>query len=231
MPEDDRTPGEDWLDDVREAYNTPPETPREEMWAAIEARIGSEQEQVISLDAERERRVRRRLPAWGWAAAAVAVLGLGIGLGRISAPRTAPPVVSAGAETGGGEAGVYRQDPDVFRAAAVSHLSATESLLTMVRADVRSGQVSPAVGDWSRNLLRQTRLLMDAQTGDDPLMAELLEDLELVLVQIVSVTAGSSADDERLQSEMTLALEGLQESEVLPRIQAVIPAGPRRFGT
>jgi hypothetical protein len=164
---------------------------------------------------------------WGWAAAAVAVLAIGVGIGRMSAPGGATGVEAPV----GMEAAVFERNPDVFRAAAVNHLSATESMLTLVRADVRSGQVSPAVGDWSRNLLRQTRLLMDAQTGDDPLMAELLEDLELVLIQIVSVTAGSPADDEQRRSEMTLALEGLRESDVLPRIQAVLPAGPSRFGT
>ena len=70
-----------------------------------------------------------------------------------------------------------------------------------------------------------------AQTGDDEAMTELLEDLELVLVQMVAVTGGSSTDETRIRSEMNLALNGLEENEVLSRIQAVIPAGSRRFGT
>lgn len=230
MPDERRNDEEAWVAEVREGYHAPPETPREEMWEAIEARIAPRADGVVSLEAERHR--RSRIPRWGWAAAAVAVLGLGIGLGRMSVPGMGTADPSSGMAASVEESGtVYQQDPDVFRAAAVSHLSATESLLTLVRADARSGQVSPAVGDWSRNLLRQTRLLMDAQDGDDPVMAELLEDLELVLVQIVSVTAGSATDDEQLRSEMNLALDGLNDSDVLPRIQAVLPAGPRRFGT
>ena len=67
MPEENGNPGEEWLDDVREAYHAPPETPRDEMWAAIEARLGPEAEgsasNVVSLEVEREARVRLRVDA------------------------------------------------------------------------------------------------------------------------------------------------------------------------
>jgi hypothetical protein len=72
---------------------------------------------------------------------------------------------------------------------------------------------------------------MDAQGSNDPVLEELLEDLELVLVQLVGITNGASGDPARFRSEMNLALQGLDENEVLPRIQAVVPAGPRRYGT
>jgi hypothetical protein len=72
---------------------------------------------------------------------------------------------------------------------------------------------------------------MDAQGATDPVIAELLEDLELVLVQLVGIADDASGDRERVRSEMNLALQGLEESEVLPRIQAVVPAGPSRYGT
>ena len=38
-------------------------------------------------------------------------------------------------------------------------------------------------------------------------------------------------DRARIQSELNLALDGLEEREVLPRIQAVVPAGPGYVGT
>jgi len=120
---------------------------------------------------------------------------------------------------------------EVLRAAAVQHLARTESLLTLVRADARAGRVEPSLGSWARGLLSQTRLLMDAQGGADPAMAELLGDLELVLVQIVGAANADIGDSAKVRSELNLALDGMEEREVLPRIQAVVPAGPRFVGT
>jgi hypothetical protein len=179
---------------LRGDYNPPPETPREEMWAAIQPRLGrevapaahdggSDRNQVRSLEEARRARTRRFL--------------------------------SSG----------------VLRAAAVEHLVRTESLLTLVRADARAGRVEPSVGSWARGLLSQTRMLMDAQEDTDPAMAQLLGDLELVLVQIVGATNSDGVDSARARSELNLALDGMEERDVLPRIQAVVPAGPRYVGT
>jgi len=242
---------------LREEYNPPPPTPREEMWAAIEARLtpraGSEGtpeagDGVVSLEearrarvaagvvdeglpgAAREARVARR-PAWyrqpwGWAAAAAAVLVVGIGIGRVTAPGVGPK-----AEGVPGTAVAISPNAEVLRAAAMDHLLNSESLLTLVRADARAGRVEPAVGTWAESLLTQTRLLLDAQGDADPVMRDLLEDLELVLAQIVGVANAGSGDEARVRSELSLALNGLEESEVLPRIQAVVPAGPGYRGT
>ena len=67
--------------------------------------------------------------------------------------------------------------------------------------------------------------------GKKEITEELLEDLELVLIQIVVVANTPEGDQARIQSELNLALEGLETREVLPRIQAVIPAGPGFYGT
>jgi hypothetical protein len=143
---------------------------------------------------------------------------------------TAPGVVP---EIGGSgpQVAAAAPDPDVLRAAAVDHLAKTETLLTLVRADARVGKVEPGVGTWARALLSQTRLLMDAEGQDDPTMARLLEDLELVLVQIVGVANTNDENQDRVRSELNLALDGIQKREILPRIQAVVPAGPRYVGT
>jgi hypothetical protein len=214
------------LEGLRERYNVPPETPSEEMWGAIQARMEPMGKPTLTVEEGRKTRSARAYRALRWATAAAAVLVVGVGVGRVTAPGS--DTLSEGAVR---TAEVEGRNSTVLRAAAVNHLTRTESLLTLVRADARAGRVPPAMADWSRTLLSQTRLLMDAQTGNDPAMTELLEDLELVLVQIVAVTGGSSTDETRIRSEMNLALNGLEENEVLSRIQAVIPAGSRRFGT
>jgi hypothetical protein len=133
-------------------------------------------------------------------------------------------------EGGAGQGFTVVRQASVARAAAIEHLGRSESLLTMVRSDARSGGIHPGVAKWARALLTETRLLMDLPEADDETVRELLEDLELVLVQIVGVAEanGDSADD---RSELALALEGLAERDVLARIQAVLPAGPGLAGT
>ena len=53
----------------------------------------------------------------------------------------------------------------------------------------------------------------------------------LLLGQVVGVADTPSHDEHRVRSELTLALEGLETREILPRIQAVTPAGPVLAGT
>ncbi len=222
---------------LRQDYNTPPPTPRKEMWSEIQARLeprgakggapveGPEGDgSVVSIAGARTKRGIRSHHPLRWAAAAAAVLVVGVGIGRVTAPAPGP------LSTGGGVA-ARTPDSDALKMVAVEHLTRTESLLTMVRADARSGRLDPAVVSWARSLLGETRLLMDARSGGDPVMGQLLEDLELVLAQIVGVAGAEDGDQDRLRSELTLALDGMERRDVLPRIQAVIPAGPGFAGT
>jgi hypothetical protein len=207
---------------LREEYNAPPPAPRAEMWAAIQAGMKERGTPVVSLEAARARRaspVVRRLVAWGTAAAAVLVVGFG--LGRFTAPGTVAE--GPAAETG--------PNPQALRLAATDHLARTEALLRMVRADGRSGQMDPVVGQWAEGLLIQTRLLLDSSENQDPAMWGLLEDLELVLVQIVGVADTRGADGAQAREELSLALKGIEENHVLSRIQAVTPAGSVLAGT
>jgi len=204
---------------LREEYNPPPPTPRDEMWAVIQAGMEKEGPPPRALDDVR--RAGMRVPAWrqlGWAAAAVAVLGLGIGLGRMTAPTEAPMAAAP-----------VPAEASLVRLAAVEHLGRSESLLRMVRADGLEGRMDPAMGAWSRSLLTQTRLLLDSSSAEDPALRELLEDLELVLVQIAAVSE-VGGDEDRVRSELSLALNGLEQRDVLPRIQAVMPNGSRMAG-
>lgn len=215
---------------LRDTYNPPPTTPRDEMWEAIEARLHPRETEVVDLAGERRRRdaagpAWRARRAWSWAAAAAAVLVVGVGIGRLTAPGVAPMAFDEGAMVPEGA------DTGLLRVAAMEHLGRSETLLRMVRADGVGGQLDPAVGAWAKGLLSQTRLLLDVAAGEDPAMRELLEDLELVLVQIVGVTGAEGEDPGRARSELSLALEGLEQRDVLSRIQAVVPQGPGMAGT
>lgn len=230
---------------LRRRYNAPPETPREEMWAVIQAgltprvdgRAGDTESGSVTVRSIEEARARRSAPAasngvrrpFGWAVAAAAILVLGIGIGRVSAPPSESPMAPAMADAPAATTG--NADGRVLRAAAVEHLGRTEALLTLVRVDAKEGKVDPAMGTWSRGLLTQTRLLLDSPAAQDPAMRDLLEDLELVLVQIVRVSEVEGGDQARARSEMNMALRGLEDRDVLPRIQAVVPAGSGFAGT
>jgi hypothetical protein len=210
-------------DQVRETYNVPPDTPRADMWSVISERIGEPGAERGVIDIS-DRRIRlaeeaavRSSRASGWAVAAAAVLVLGIGIGRM----TAPAGVTTGTLTA---SGMVPADASIALAAR-EHLGRTESLLTMVRADARDGRVDPATAGWASELLTQTRLLIDAQRGDDPAVNDLLLDLELILIQIAGAAETGSIDEARARTELELTLRSLEEGEVLPRIQAVLPVG------
>lgn len=222
---------------LREAYNPPPPTPREEMWEAIQARLaprggtGDPKVGVVNLAGARRSLgakgpVGRARLAWGWGAAAAALLVLGVGIGRLTAPGAGPMAFD---EAGAGDSG--GADAGLLRVAAVEHLGRSEMLLRMVRADGAAGRMDPAVGAWAEGLLSQTRLLLDLAAEEDPAMRDLLEDLELVLVQIVGVSGAGEDDPGRARSELSLALEGLEQRDVLARIQAVVPPGSGLAGT
>lgn len=210
---------DDVLRELRAEYNPPPETPREEMWQAVRAGLGSREAEVVELVPRRASpsSVGRRVAGWGVAAAALLVLGIGIG--RVSAPsppEQAPPVETAVATEG---------RASVLRAAALQHLEGSETLLTGVRSDARSGELDPRLGVMARGMLMQTRLFLDASDGVESELRRLLEDLELVLAQVVAVSGGEDGSG----TELDLALRGLDDREVLARIRTL--SGPAFAGT
>ena len=76
------------------------------------------------------------------------------------------------------------------------------------------------LGTWARQLLTNTRLLLDSPVGDDPQRRPLLQDLELVLVQIVQQLSPGSTPQDRDLIEKTL-----QQDHVMTRLRTAIPAG------
>jgi len=199
---------EQWLKDAaRTTYHAPRTPPREEMWARIEA-------------ARRDKHVIELRPWMKWAVAAAAVLILGIGIGRWTAH-----------QAGGGNAGnsvattdsAQLSQPDVaYQVAATQYLSRTEAFLTSFRADLGTNSAANRVrlAQQARDLLTTTRLMLDSPAGNDQRLRSLLEDLELVLVQISQLGTAQNGHD------TDLITQGMNQSNVLPKLRSAIPAGP-----
>jgi hypothetical protein len=110
-----------------------------------------------------------------------------------------------------------------YQLTAVRHLSEAEALLTSFRTRSNADQQMDAqLGSWARELLSNTRLLLDSPVANDPQRRPLLEDLELVLVQIVQLSPGSTPQDRELIEKT------LQQDHVMTRLRTAIPAGSQR---
>jgi len=110
-----------------------------------------------------------------------------------------------------------------YQLTAVQHLSEAEALLTSFRTRSNADQQMDAqLGAWARQLLSNTRLLLDSPVANDPQRRPLLEDLELVLVQIVQLSPGSTPQDRDLIEKT------LQQDHVMTRLRTAIPAGGQR---
>jgi hypothetical protein len=115
-------------------------------------------------------------------------------------------------------------DPSrLYRMAATQTLTQAEALLTAFRASGAPQQDRAGMqqlGTWGRQVLGSTRLLIDSPAGEDPQLRALLDDLELVLVQIIQLSGG------QLDATDRALVEGaLEQSDLLPRIRTVVPAG------
>jgi hypothetical protein len=108
-----------------------------------------------------------------------------------------------------------------YRLATVQHLTHVEALLTSYRAMSAQDQAKfdGELASWARDLLADTRLLLDSPASQDPLRRKLLEDLELVLAQMAQL-APERAGRGRELIEGTLSRE-----HVLTRLRTAIPAG------
>lgn len=193
---------EEMLRQAARDYHRPPATPRDEMWAVIEA--------------GRRRRTASRVialrPAWRWGIGMAAVLLVGIAIGRGIRPGvTTTPATPA----------LAGSEQDVaYRLAATQYLGRTEALLAGFRADAGAGRLDPQFLSQARDLLSSTRLLLDSPVGRDPRMKPLLEDLELVLAQIALLPATRDSQD------VELITQGIDQRSVLTRLRTAIPTGP-----
>jgi len=109
-----------------------------------------------------------------------------------------------------------------YRVAAVNHLTQAEALLTSFKTRSPADQRMDAqLATWARELLSNTRLLLDSPIAADPERRPLLQDLELLLVQIVQLSPGSTPQDREIIEQT------LKQDQVLTKLRTAIPAGQR----
>ncbi len=182
-----------------QGYHQPPATPKEEMWGAVRA---SWQDQAL-----KRKRTKQRKVWYVRGLAAAAILILGVALGRMSSPVAIPsgsvvPVVVE--ETGVSAA---------YRLAASRHFDQAETLLLLFEDDPSDDQFAPQ----ARSLLTTTRILLDSRAASDPLIKDILLDLELVLSQLVHLEPGNDL------LEREIITNSVEENVLLPRLRNLAP--------
>ena len=213
---------DDQLRDAAREYNTPPVTPREEMWAAIEAKRaeGGQGDRGTGGQIDESKRpsvhpsIRPSVRFLRWPAGIAAILALGIGLGRLSAPKpglVAPIQVASDTAP--------RTKDVAYRITAMDHLGQSEAFLTLFRASVRGGGKEQLASATARQLLATNRLLLDSPAASDARTRLLLQDLELVLAEISQLSPRPSSPD------LDLITEGLERGGVMSRLRTAVPSG------
>jgi hypothetical protein len=196
---------DDQLRDAARDYNTPPETPRDEIWDRIVAARADKADKAI-------RSVRYFRPL-ALAAGIAALLGLGIALGRLTSPASPPVAVAPMAVA------TPKVSVTAYQLATTEHLSQAEIFLTLFRASVRQGGNEHLASATARELLASNRLLLDSPAARDARTRALLQDLELVLAEIAQLSPQPKSRD------LKLIQEGLDQGGVLSRLRTAVPAG------
>jgi hypothetical protein len=199
---------EAWLKQSAKSYHAPLPTPREEMWSRIAA-------------ARQKRQVLEFRPWMRWVVAAAALLVLGIGIGRWTAnQRLTPPAATPVATGTRVNAEIDSLAGVAYQIAATQYLSRTEAFLTSFRADANRSANTGRLARQARDLLTTTQLMLDSPAADNPRLRALLEDLELVLMQISQLNPVENGHDRDLINQ------GMNQTNVLPKLRSAIPAGP-----
>ncbi|MEW5915810.1 MAG: hypothetical protein AB1762_05370 [Gemmatimonadota bacterium] len=195
-----------WLREASAQYNAPPADapiPREEMWRAISTARAS---RIVP----RSSRLVRS--PWTLAAAAAVLVAVGIGIGRLTQGSTqlanVPPAVMSDSSSEG-----------TYDAATRRHLTSAEAFVTAVRMSSYAA-ADTTVRRWARDLLTDTRLLLDSPVAEDARRRALLEDLELLLVQIMQLENSRTSDTNELLFDKT------HQDQLLTRLRANVTAGP-----
>ena len=206
---------EDFLKRTLDDIDDVPAAPREAMWAQID--------EARRFQRRAERTSSRRV--WiNWSVGFAAMLAIGIGIGRM----TARPQLIQGPQTPtevAATSGITDVTPNrmTYQVAVQAHLSKAEALLTSFRTQPKATVPDPQLAVFARDLLTSTQLLLDSPAGDDPRVAALLGDLELILAQVARLSDST-------KEERDIIHDGLERTSVLPRLRATT-AGPVQAGT
>jgi hypothetical protein len=102
--------------------------------------------------------------------------------------------------------------------ASREHLGRAEALISVIAATPADAVMDSLTGRWARDMLTNTRLLLDSPAGDDPSRRQLLEDLETVLVLLVQ-RSGAAVE------ERALLDRSLQRTQLLTRLRSGAAGG------
>jgi hypothetical protein len=127
---------------------------------------------------------------------------------KTSAPRATP-----GVNPRATAAPAFDRGDQTYRVASDQHLSRAEALVAVVAATSTDATMDSLTAKWARDILTNTRLLLDSPAGEDPVRRKLLEDLETVLVQLVQ--RSGRTDEDRAMLDRTL-----QRTQLLTRLRS-----------
>ncbi len=196
---------------MREAaptFRAPPEPPLDEMWASIER-------EHFGVAPRAKLWQRWYAPVIGMAA----TLFIGIGIGRVTSEPAAGPAIQGQSAALAPVDEIADDVTGPYRAVTSRYLGQAVALLVALPASTEynaDGKLVERAGE----LLSTTRLLLDSPAADDPELRVLLDDLELVLAQVVRLSA------RRHEQEMELITDALEERDVLPRLQNAVTSFP-----
>jgi hypothetical protein len=129
---------------------------------------------------------------------------------RPSTDRSAPTVRTDAANAVANEV----EAPDAsYSIASRQHLTRAEALIAVVAMSSEDALLDSLTGKWARDILTNTRLLLDSPAGADPVRRRLLEDLETILVQLVQKSG-------RVEEDKAMIDRSLQRTQLLTRLRS-----------
>lgn len=133
---------------------------------------------------------------------------------ELPAATSASPIAPAAARAATRRPAATRAEPNLtpMSVASRDHLQRAEALVSVVAATPADAVMDSLTGKWAREMLTNTRLLLDSPAGDDPVRRRLLEDLETVLVQLVQRSGAVTEEREILDRT-------LQRTQLLTRLR------------
>jgi len=205
MTDNNRDRFDELLEDAARTYNRPPDErqmPLDDIWNAVE------------VQAFAPARRPARFTQWLRIAAALVI---GVGIGRLSLfTATSRPTTSVAKVDSAPRNQVANGPTQPLDPATSRYLGQAAALLIALPAETNVGRPDESFIKRANELLLTTRLLLDSESGSDPGLRNLLEDLELVLVQVVRLEKERSPSR---RTEMELIQQALDQRDVIPRLR------------